>query len=86
MRQTRRNVEIKGRVGELTYEASKVSSGSPEQSETERDEDFTLKGIAALTTDSGVRAPTEESKEDEGEVAVFQMIDEESQKRIVERV
>ena len=49
MRQTRRNVEIKGRVGELTYEASKMSSGSPERSGTGRDEDFTLKGVAALT-------------------------------------
>ena len=42
--------------------------------------------ISRGETDSGVRAPTEESKEDEGEVAVFQMIDEESQKWIVERV
>jgi hypothetical protein len=50
MRQTRRNVERKGRVGELGYEASKVSSGSPERSGTGRDEDFTLKGVAALTT------------------------------------
>ena len=42
--------------------------------------------ISRGETDSGVRAPTEESKEDEGEVAVFQMVDEESQKWIVERV
>ena len=56
MRQTRRNVEIKGRVGELTYEAGKVSSGSPERSETERDEDFTLKGIAALTPPGGSKS------------------------------
>ena len=49
MRQTRRNVERKGQVGELGYEASKVSSGSPERSGTGRDEDFTLKGVAALT-------------------------------------
>ena len=37
--------------------------------------------ISRGETDSGVRAPTEGSKEDEGEVAVFQMIDEKSQKR-----
>jgi hypothetical protein len=37
--------------------------------------------ISCGETDSGVCAPTEGSKEDEGEVALFQMIDEKSQKR-----
>ena len=49
MRQTRRNVEIKGRVGELTYEASKMSSGSPERSGTGRHEDFTYNDGQKIT-------------------------------------
>ena len=53
---SRRNVERKGRVGELGYEASKMSSGSPERSGTGRDEEFTLKGIAALTTHTNCQA------------------------------
>ena len=51
MSQMRQNIERKGQVGELrllAYEVSKMSSGSPKQSGMGRDEDFTLKGVAAL--------------------------------------